>query len=70
MSDSDASGCSLIAPGLWQIAMPFPSPLRHSFAYLLQSDRGYVAVDLGWDSDEGWTAFTDGLERTGGTLDD
>ncbi|AHK34556.1 beta-lactamase [Rhodococcus opacus PD630] len=70
MSDSDASGCSLIAPGLWQIAMPFPSPLRHSFAYLLQSDRGYVAVDLGWDSDEGWTAFTDGLERAGGTLDD
>ncbi|MEE2058422.1 MBL fold metallo-hydrolase [Rhodococcus artemisiae] len=70
MSNPAEPQISSIAPGLWQIAMPFPSPLRHSFSYLLRTDNGFTAVDLGWDSNEGWAALTTALDRAGGSLDD
>ncbi|WP_435111681.1 MBL fold metallo-hydrolase [Nocardiopsis synnemataformans] len=36
----------------------------------MRCDGGFVAIDLGWDGDEGWNLFTAGLARAGGGLDD
>jgi glyoxylase-like metal-dependent hydrolase (beta-lactamase superfamily II) len=62
-------GVSAVAPGVWRAALPFPSPLVYSFCYVLSVDDGYVAVDLGWDSDESWELFRAVIDRAGGTLD-
>jgi glyoxylase-like metal-dependent hydrolase (beta-lactamase superfamily II) len=59
-----------VAPGVWATALPFPSPLGHSFSYLVESGSGVVVVDLGWGGDEGWQRFLTGLERAGRSLDD
>lgn len=66
---SMSSDCTALAPGLWRIALPFPSPLRFSFSYLVEGSNGFVAIDSGWDLDETWSAFLSGLARAGGTLD-
>lgn len=55
--------------GIWGTALPFPSPLAYSFGYLVAVDRGVIAVDLGWNSDESWDAFQLGLTRSGSSLD-
>ncbi|WP_280785063.1 MBL fold metallo-hydrolase [Rhodococcus opacus] len=55
---------------MWGTALPFPSPLEYSFGYLVQVEKGCVAVDLGWNSDVAWSTFTAGLNRAGQTLDD
>ncbi|MGW0682136.1 MBL fold metallo-hydrolase [Streptomyces sp. NPDC002754] len=52
------------------MALPFPSPLGYSFSYLLRYETGFVAVDLGWDTDEGWELFCAALTRAGGSLDE
>ncbi|WP_308114897.1 MBL fold metallo-hydrolase [Rhodococcus opacus] len=57
------------ARGVWGTTLPFPSPLAYSFGYLVAVDRGVIAVDLGWNSDESWEAFQLGLERAGAGLD-
>ena len=59
-----------LAAGLWQIALPFPSPMGFSFSYLRRVDAGFIAIDVGWDSDEGWELFQKGLSLAGGGLDD
>lgn len=70
MNDLARLGVSAMAPGLWRVALPFPSPLGYSFAYLLRVNDGFLAVDLGWDTDEGWDLFQAGLARAGGSLDE
>lgn len=55
--------------GVWGTTLPFPSPLAYSFGYLVEVDRGVIAVDLGWNSDESWAAFRAGLHRAGKDLD-
>lgn len=57
------------ARGVWGTTLPFPSPLAFSFGYLVAAERGVVAVDLGWNSDESWEAFQVGLKRAGFGLD-
>lgn len=57
------------ARGVWGTTLPFPSPLAYSFGYLVEVDRGVIAVDLGWNSDESWAAFQAGLHRSGKDLD-
>ena len=57
----------LVRPGLWSIGVPFPdNPLGYTLVYLIESDRGPVLVDAGWDDDESWDALVDGF-RTAGT---
>lgn len=58
------------APGIWRIPLPFPNPLRYTLCYLVRVADGVIAVDLGWNSAECWTAFTDGLRLVGSGLDD
>jgi glyoxylase-like metal-dependent hydrolase (beta-lactamase superfamily II) len=62
--------CTALAPGLWRIALPFPSPLGFSFCYVVHTSDGVVLVDTGWDLDEGWDLFRAGLTRAGAALDD
>jgi glyoxylase-like metal-dependent hydrolase (beta-lactamase superfamily II) len=62
-------GITALSPGLWRIALPFPTPLGYSFSYLLRFGDAFIAVDLGWDDDHGWDLFTSGLARAGGSLD-
>jgi glyoxylase-like metal-dependent hydrolase (beta-lactamase superfamily II) len=57
----------LLRSGLWSIGVPFPdNPLGYTLVYLIESDRGPVLVDAGWDDDESWDALVEGL-RTAGT---
>ena len=56
-----------VRPGLWSIGVPFPdNPLGYTLVYLIESDRGPVLVDAGWDDDESWDALVEGF-RTAGT---
>lgn len=59
------------APGVWSVPVPMPdNPLRFITAYLLESDDGFVMVDSGWSTPEGYRAVLDGLERAGGGIGD
>lgn len=59
-----------VAPGVWAVAMPFPSPLGYSFAYFVKAEEGVIVVDLGWDSEEAWEVFRRGLRRAAVSFDD
>ena len=60
---------SAVAPGVWSFPIPFPNPLRYSFVYSVEVDRGVILVDLGWDSEQAWGALMTGLARSGHSLD-
>src|SRR5699024_3521006 len=52
--------------GLWSIGVPFPdNPLGYTLVYLLETDRGPVLVDAGWDDDESWDALVAGFRAAG-----
>ena len=59
-----------VADDVWVTSLPFPTPLRFSFSYLVETAGGLVVVDLGWDTDESWQRFLTGLARAGKTMDD
>ena len=61
-----------VRPGLWSIPVPIPdNPLRYVLVYALELHGGGVAiVDAGWDTDEAWTALSDGLVTAGGSVTD
>jgi glyoxylase-like metal-dependent hydrolase (beta-lactamase superfamily II) len=55
-----------VRPGLWSIGVPFPdNPLGYTLVYLIESDRGPVLVDAGWDDDESWNALVAGFAAAG-----
>src|SRR6188472_422526 len=55
-----------VRPGLWSIGVPFPdNPLGYTLVYLIESDRGPVLVDAGWDDDESWDALVAGFQAAG-----
>jgi glyoxylase-like metal-dependent hydrolase (beta-lactamase superfamily II) len=52
--------------GLWRVAVPIPhNPLGYTLVYALDTDRGPVLIDAGWDHQDGWSALRDGLARLG-----
>ena len=60
-----------VRPGLWSIPVPIPNnPLRYVLVYALDTDRGPYLVDAGWNTDESYTALSDGLERLGSSVGD
>jgi glyoxylase-like metal-dependent hydrolase (beta-lactamase superfamily II) len=61
-----------VQPGLWSIPVPIPdNPLRYVLVYALELTGGGVAlVDAGWNTDEAWTALSDGLTAAGGSISD
>ena len=55
-----------VRPGLWSIGVPIPeNPLGFTLVYLIESDRGPVLVDSGWDDDESWDALVAGFRAAG-----
>jgi glyoxylase-like metal-dependent hydrolase (beta-lactamase superfamily II) len=57
--------------GVWSITVPIPdNPLRYTLVYLLESDRGPVLVDTGWDDPTGREALAAGLAAAGHSLAD
>ena len=61
-----------VRPGLWSIPVPIPNnPLRYVLVYALELDGGGVAlVDAGWNTDDAWSALSDGLATAGGSMAD
>jgi glyoxylase-like metal-dependent hydrolase (beta-lactamase superfamily II) len=54
--------------GVWSIPVPIPdSPLRYTLVYALETARGPVLVDTGWDDPGGRAALADGLAAAGFT---
>jgi glyoxylase-like metal-dependent hydrolase (beta-lactamase superfamily II) len=53
-------------PGLWSIRVPFPdNPLGYTIVYVLETPRGPVLVDAGWDDPDSLAALTAGLASIG-----
>lgn len=55
---------------MWSIALPFPNPLGYTITYSVRVDKGFLLIDLGWDSDEAWQALVHGLRQAGGDVGD
>lgn len=52
--------------GVHSIKVPIPdNPLGHTLVHLLDTDRGPVLIDTGWDDPEAWDTLTAGLTGVG-----
>ncbi|MFI5803179.1 MBL fold metallo-hydrolase [Streptomyces sp. NPDC051561] len=48
--------------GVWSIKVPIPdNPLGHTLVHLLDTDRGPVLIDTGWDDPTSWDTLVAGL---------
>ncbi|WP_269854195.1 MBL fold metallo-hydrolase [Streptomyces sp. RPT161] len=52
--------------GVWSVQVPIPdNPLGYTLVHLLDTDRGPVLVDTGWDDPDSWDALVNGLAECG-----
>ncbi|WP_017594669.1 MBL fold metallo-hydrolase [Nocardiopsis potens] len=52
--------------GIWSIPVPIPgNPLGYTLVYALETPRGPVLVDAGWQHEDSWRALTAGLRSIG-----
>ncbi|MFJ8665565.1 MBL fold metallo-hydrolase [Streptomyces sp. NPDC093600] len=52
--------------GVWSLRVPIPdNPLGHTLVHVLDTDRGPVLIDTGWDDPDSWTELTGGLAALG-----
>ncbi|GGU77422.1 MBL fold hydrolase [Streptomyces filipinensis] len=52
--------------GVRSVAVPIPdNPLGHTLVYVVDTDRGPVLVDTGWDDPDSWDTLTAGLRACG-----
>ncbi|MFJ5027138.1 MBL fold metallo-hydrolase [Streptomyces sp. NPDC088560] len=52
--------------GVRSVAVPIPdNPLGHTLVYVVESDRGPVLVDTGWDDPGSWDTLVAGLAACG-----
>ncbi len=57
--------------GVWSIAVPIPdNPLGHTLVHLLETDRGPVLIDTGWDDPDSWDTLVAGISACGFALAD
>ncbi|MGW1837674.1 MBL fold metallo-hydrolase [Streptomyces sp. NPDC002067] len=57
--------------GVWSVSVPIPgNPLGHTLVHLLETDRGPVLIDTGWDDPAAWSALTGGIAACGFTVAD
>ncbi|MFD9204739.1 MBL fold metallo-hydrolase [Streptomyces sioyaensis] len=57
--------------GVWSIAVPIPdNPLGHTLVHLLETDRGPVLIDTGWDDPDSWDTLVAGVAACGFALTD
>jgi glyoxylase-like metal-dependent hydrolase (beta-lactamase superfamily II) len=52
--------------GLWSVPVPIPgNPLGYTLVYALDTSKGPVLVDAGWEHVDSWEALSGGLEGLG-----
>ncbi|MFE0642291.1 MBL fold metallo-hydrolase [Streptomyces sp. NPDC058877] len=52
--------------GVWSLRVPIPdNPLGHTLVHVLDTDRGPVLIDTGWDDPDSWSELTSGLDALG-----
>ncbi|WP_214111002.1 MBL fold metallo-hydrolase [Acrocarpospora catenulata] len=52
--------------GVWSVPVPIPgNPLGYTLVYAIESARGPVLVDAGWNHPDAWEALTGGLAAVG-----
>lgn len=52
--------------GVWSIRVPIPdNPLGHTLVHLVDTRRGPVLIDTGWDDPASWRELRDGLSTLG-----
>ncbi|MET8985443.1 MBL fold metallo-hydrolase [Nonomuraea wenchangensis] len=52
--------------GVWSVPVPIPgSPLGYTLVYAVESPKGPVLVDAGWNHPEAWQALSGGLATLG-----
>ncbi|MFI6338049.1 MBL fold metallo-hydrolase [Streptomyces sp. NPDC050535] len=52
--------------GVRSIRVPIPdNPLGHTLVYVVDTDRGAVLIDTGWDDPASWDTLTEGLTACG-----
>ncbi|GAA3396140.1 MBL fold metallo-hydrolase [Streptomyces roseoviridis] len=52
--------------GVWSLRVPIPdNPLGHTLVHVLDTARGPVLVDTGWDDPDSWAELTAGLGALG-----
>lgn len=52
--------------GVRSLRVPIPdNPLGHTLVYVVDTDRGPVLIDTGWDDPASWDALTSGLTACG-----
>ncbi|MFI5985146.1 MBL fold metallo-hydrolase [Streptomyces sp. NPDC051555] len=52
--------------GVWGIKVPIPdNPLGHTLVHVVETDRGPVLVDTGWDDPTSWDTLVAGLGALG-----
>jgi glyoxylase-like metal-dependent hydrolase (beta-lactamase superfamily II) len=57
--------------GVWTVPVPIPdNPLGTTLVYAVESERGLVLVDAGWEHEDSWNALRDGLGSLGLDLAD
>ncbi|MFF9505497.1 MBL fold metallo-hydrolase [Streptomyces sp. NPDC014724] len=57
--------------GVHSIKVPIPdNPLGHTLVHVLDTDRGPVLIDTGWDDPEAWDTLTAGLDAIGTGIGD
>ncbi|NUU25200.1 MAG: MBL fold metallo-hydrolase, partial [Streptomycetaceae bacterium] len=68
---SDAVTATDLGGGVWTIPVPIPdNPLGNTLVYVLESERGPVLVDAGWNDPASLAALTSGLESLGTSIAD
>jgi len=57
--------------GLWSVPVPIPgNPLGKTLVYVLESERGPVLIDAGWEHPASWKALKEGLGGIGVGMED
>lgn len=57
--------------GVRSVEVPIPdNPLGHTLVYVVDTDRGPVLIDTGWDDPASWDALVTGLTACGTSVDD
>ncbi|MEU6490200.1 MULTISPECIES: MBL fold metallo-hydrolase [unclassified Streptomyces] len=55
--------------GVRSIRVPIPdNPLGHTLVYVVDTDRGPVLIDTGWDDPDSWDALVEGLTVCGTSI--
>ncbi|MDX3578250.1 MBL fold metallo-hydrolase [Streptomyces sp. FL07-04A] len=66
----DGTGTFDHGGGVRSLRVPIPdNPLGHTLVYVVDTDRGPVLIDTGWDDPSAWEALTTGLTACGTSVE-